>query len=82
MKITLQNILLDLQPAPDFADYPIRKDGITVYDSKNDPRFTVLTERFLTSNDSLSNKRNETKLERLQTSNLELKFEGKVKFKT
>ena len=65
-------------PTPNFADYPIRVDGTTIYDTRNDPRFPILTERFITTNDLLSNKRKETELKRLQTSNLELQFEGKV----
>ena len=49
-----------------------------MYDPKNDPRLTILTERFTTNNDSFSNKRKETELKRLQTPNLELKFEVNV----
>ena len=61
------------------ADYPLRVDGTTIYDLKNDPRFPILTERFITANELLSNKRKETELKRLQTPNLEIKFEVKVK---
>ena len=67
-------------PTPNFAEYPIRVDGITIYYPQNDPRFPILAERFITTNNSLSNKRKETELKRLQTPNLELKFEVKVKF--
>ena len=67
-------------PTPNFADYPLRVDGITIYDPQNDPRFPTLAERFINNNDLLSHKRKETELKRLQTSNLELKFEVKVKF--
>ena len=67
-------------PTPNFADYPLRVDGITIFDPQNDPRFPILAERFITNNDLLSNKRKETELKRLQTPNLELKFEVKVKF--
>ena len=67
-------------PTPNFADYPIRVDGVTIYDPQNDPRFPLLAERFITTNNSLSNKRKKTELKRLQTPNLELKFEVKVKF--
>ena len=49
-------------PIPNFADYPIRVDGITIYDPQNDPRFPILAERFITTNNSLSNKRKETEL--------------------
>ena len=65
-------------PTPNFADYPIRVDGTTIYDPKNDPHFTILTERFITNNDLLSNKRNETEIKRLQTHNPELTFNVKV----
>ena len=67
-------------PTPNFADYLIQFDGSTKYDLSNDPRFPLLTERFIANNDLLSNKRKETELKRLQTPNLELKFEVKVKF--
>ena len=67
-------------PFPNFAEYPIRNDGATIYEPKNDPRFPILTERFNTTNNSLSNKRKEAELKRLQTSNPELKFEVKVEF--
>ena len=67
-------------PTPNFADYPLGVDGITIYDPQNDPRFPILAERFITNNDLLSHKRKETELKRLQTPNLELKFEVKVKF--
>ena len=67
-------------PTPNFADYPLRNDGITIYDPQNEPRFLILAERFLANNDLLSQKRKETELKRLQTPNLELRFEVKVKF--
>ena len=67
-------------PTPNFTDYPIRVDGTTIYDPQNDPRFPILAERFITTNNSFSNKRKETELKRLQTPNLELKFEVRVKF--
>ena len=67
-------------PNPNFADYPLRVDGITIYDPQNDPRFPILAERFISNKDLLSQKRKKTELKRLQTSNLELKFEVKVKF--
>ena len=66
-------------PTPSFADYPLRVDGITFYDPQHNPRFPILAERFITNNDLLSHKRKETELKRLQTPNLELKFEVKVK---
>ena len=67
-------------PTPNFADYTLRIDGITIYDPQNDLRFPILAERFITNNDPLSQKRKETELKRLQTPNLELQFEVKVKF--
>ena len=67
-------------PTPNFADYPLRVDGITIYDPQHDPRFPILAERFITNNDLLSHKRKETELKRLQTPNLEFKFEVKVEF--
>ena len=66
-------------PTPNFADYPLRVDGITIYDPQTDPRFPILAERFISNIDLLSHKRKETELKRLQTPNLELKFEVKVK---
>ena len=67
-------------PTPNFADYPIRVDGTTIYDPQSDTRFRILTERFITTNNSLSNKIKELELKRLQNPNLELNFEVKVKF--
>ena len=67
-------------PTPIFADYLLRVDGITIYDPQNDPRFPILAERFNANNEILSQKRKETELKRLQTSNLELKFEVKIRF--
>ena len=67
-------------PTPNFADYPLRVDRITIYDTQNDPRFSISAGRFIANNDLLSQKRKETELKRLQTPNLELKFEVKVKF--
>ena len=52
-----------------------------MYDPKNDPRFPIRTERFITNNDLLPDKNKETELKRLQTSNLELLFEVKSHFK-
>ena len=67
-------------PTPNFADYPLRVDGRTIYDPQNDPRFPILAERFITNNDILSHKRKETELKHLQTPNIDLKIEVKVKF--
>ena len=67
-------------PTPNFADYPLRVDGITIYDPQNDPRFPILAQRFIANNDLLSQKRKAIELKSLQTSNLELKFEDKVNF--
>ena len=44
-------------PTPNFADYPIRVDGTTIYDPQNDPRLPILGVRFITTNNSLSDKR-------------------------
>ena len=71
---------LSCPPTPNFADYPLRVDGTTIYDPKHDPRFPILTERFITTNDLLSNKCKETELKRLQNPSLEIKFEVEVKF--
>ena len=52
-------------PTSSFADYPLRIDGITIYNPQNDPRFPILAERFIVNNDHLSQKR---KKNRTQTS--------------
>ena len=70
-------IILDLQL---LILLTIHFDEITIYDPQNDPRFSLLAERFISNNDLLSHKRKETELKRLQTPNLELEFEVKVKF--
>ena len=46
-------------PIPDFADYPLGVYGITTYEPRFDPRFTLLAQRFLHNNDTLSEKRRE-----------------------
>ena len=66
-------------PTPNFAVYPIRVDGTTKYDPKNDPHFPILRTLYY-KQQPLSNKRKETEHKRLQTPNLEIKFEVKVKF--
>ena len=38
-------------PTPNFADYPIRVDGTTIHDPSHDPRFPLLTQRFITNNE-------------------------------
>ena len=68
-------------PTPNFADYPLRVDGITRYEPRFDPRFTLLAERFIHNNDTLSDKRKEFELRRLQHRNLELQFEVMIRFR-
>ena len=67
-------------PTPNFAEYPLLVDGIPIYEPRFDPRFTLLAERFIHNNDTLSDKRKELELKRLQKPNLELKFEVKFRF--
>ena len=67
-------------PTPNFADYPLRVDGITIYEPTFDPRFTLLAERFIHNNDTISEKRKKFELKRLQHPNLVLKFEVKIRF--
>ena len=49
-------------PTPTFADYPLRVDGITIYDPQNDPRFSILAERFIANNNLLSHKRKKNRI--------------------
>ena len=49
-------------PTPNFTDCPIRVDGNTIFDPQNDPRFSILTERFINTNNSLSSKRKQLEL--------------------
>ena len=67
-------------PTPIFADYPLRVDGITIYEPRFDPRFTLLAERFIHNNDTFSQKRKEIELKRFQHPNIELKFKVKIRF--
>ena len=67
-------------PTPNFADYPLRFDGITIYESRPDPRFTLFAQRFINNKDTLSEKRKELELKRFQHPNLGLKFEVKIRF--
>ena len=39
-------------PTPNFSEYPLRVDGITIYDPQNDPRFPILAERPLLTTSS------------------------------
>ena len=39
-----------------FADYPIRVDDTTIYEPQSYPRFTILTERLVINNNTLSTK--------------------------
>ena len=45
-------------PTPNFTDYPLRVDGITIYEPQSDPRFNLLTERFINNNDTTTNVKN------------------------
>ena len=67
-------------PTTKYTNYSTRVDGNTIYDPQNNPRSPILTERIITTNNSLSNKRKQLELKHLQTPNLELKFEVRVKF--
>ena len=67
-------------PTPNFADYPLRVDGITLYEPRFDPRFTLLAERFIQNNDALSEKRKNLEPKRLQHPHLEFEFEVKIGF--
>ena len=67
-------------PTPNFADYPLRVDRLTIYEPRIDPRFTLLAERFIHNNDTLSENLKKLELKRLQHPNLELKFEVKIRF--
>ena len=58
-------------PSPTFADCSIRVDGRTIVDPKNDPHFPIFTERSITTTISLSKKRREAQLKRLQHTKLE-----------
>ena len=75
-------------PTPLFAGYPIRVDGTTTYDPKNDPRFPILTERFVINNDwkketMLEQKLNAlklTKVSHMQKKERKICFQGSVKY--
>ena len=66
-------------PTPNFADYPLRVDGITIYEPIFDPGFFLLAQRFKQNNDTLSEKRKELSLKRLHYPNLDLKFDVKTR---
>ena len=54
-------------PTPNFADNPLRVDGITIYDPQHNPRFPILAENFITNNDLLSHKRKRFQKNRTKT---------------
>ena len=60
-------------PTPKFAGYYFRVDVTTIYDPQNDPRFPLLTERFLANNNSLSKKKKRTRTQTSSKSQLGIK---------
>ena len=67
-------------PTPNFAEYPIRVDELLYTIQKTMPVFQFLQNALLQITSSYLLKKKETDLKRLQTPNLEQKFEVKVKF--
>ena len=65
-------------PTPNFADYQLRADGITIYEPKSS--FYSSCKRFIQNNDTLSDKLKELELKKFQHPNLDLKFEVKIRF--
>ena len=66
-------------PTPNPHEYPIRVNSKIIRSLNEDPRYTVLPERFI-NNSSLSNPRKQRELRRLQEEQLILKFEVEVTF--
>ena len=66
-------------PTPNPHEYPIRDNSTIIRTLNEDPRYTVLPIRFI-NNSSLSNSRNQRKLQRLKATQLTLKFEVEVTF--
>ena len=61
-------------PTPNPHEYPIRVNSKIIRSLNEDPRYTVLPDRFI-NNSSLSNPRKQRELHRLQEEQLKLKFE-------
>ena len=64
---------------PNPHEYPIRVNSKIIRSLNEDPRHTVLPDRFI-NNSSLSNPRKQRELRRLQEDKLVLKFENEVTF--
>ena len=66
-------------PRPNPHEYPIRVNSKIIRSLNEDPRYTVLPDRFI-NNSSLSNPRKQRELRRLQEDQLLLKYEVEVTF--
>ena len=77
----LESFLEDFSrpPTPNRHEYPIRVNSKIVRTLNEDPRYTVLSARFI-NNSSLSTQRKQRELRRLQEQQLTLKFEVEVTF--
>ena len=66
-------------PTPNPHEYPIRVNSTIIRSLNEDPRYRVLPIRFI-NNSSLSNSRKQRELQRLQETQLTIKFEVEVTF--
>ena len=66
-------------PTPNPHEYPIRVNSTIIRTLNEDPRYTVLSIRFI-NNGSLSNSRKQRELQRLKKTQLTIKFEVEVTF--
>ena len=51
-------------PSLNNIDYPLRVDGLTIYEPQSDHRIIIHTERFMNYNNKISDKRKELELRR------------------
>ena len=67
-------------PTPNCADYPLIVTDTLVNSTRQDPRYLYLANQKINSNPNISNERRRKEFQRLDTTNLEIKFEITAKF--
>ena len=67
-------------PTPNLAEYPIIVNGQVIHHPRDDPRFLILAQDLITSNDNLSQHRKKRELNRLNEDSITIKFEVEATF--
>ena len=80
LNIDLTTDQYSTHPTPNRVDHPLIVNDTHVNSPRQDPRFLYLATHKLNSNPNISNECRRKELQRLDTKNLEIKFEIAVKF--